>query len=205
MIERGTIRLNIERGAAVTEFTTFLQDLEDAYLAVYSLPSLRDWRHGRRRFPFPPEFYEVPFLQQLRSSAKAVPREDAYPLDQLEITKLKIESPGFIELLASFSPLQQLREYLKDRHERTKDREWRSETEKSKALMELDILRIQYESSRIGAIKEFHDLLKDMHIDPEERDIIIWEKIGVPLSKLGRHQDSALLGSQDDDIDGRRD
>ena len=204
MIERGTVRLNIERGATISEFQAFLDDLEGAYLAVYSLPNWRDWRHRWREFPFPREIFEDSFITHLRSDVWRSPRESILPPDQLEISSIKIESPGFIELLASFNPLQQLREYLKDRHERIKDRDWRGDTEKAKALIELDILRAQADRERIGVIADFSKVLDEMRISKDERDAILWERLGVPLSKLARHQDSGLLGSQNEDIDGRR-
>jgi hypothetical protein len=130
---------------------------------------------------------------------------DTYPPDQLEITKIKIQSPGWIELVASLNPLQQIREYLKDRHERKKDKEWRWEFEKQRAMAELEVLKNQARHKEFGAINEFYCILKDMDMDQEKINEIIWERIGAPLSRLARHQDSGLLGSQNDNIDGHRD
>ena len=205
MIERGTIRLNIQRGASVAEFKDFLDDLELAYLAIYDLPAREVWRYLARMRRFDGFFPEdISMLRQTRLRSANV-----FPPDKLEITRISIQSPGYIELLASFNPLQQIREYLKDRHERKKDKEWRWESEKQRANAELDILRIQAEREgtqaereRTGAIKDFYDLLDRMGLPPEEKQRILWERVGVPLARLSRHQDNGLLGSQNDNIDG---
>jgi hypothetical protein len=104
-------------------------------------------------------------------------------------------------LLGSLNPLQQLREYLKDRHERKKDRDWRGDAEKERALLENEILQIQAERGRIGVIGEFNELLQRMEISPEDRQRIIWERLGPAMTRLGRHQDTGLLGSQHDGAD----
>ena len=204
MIKRGKMRLNMQRGASVTEFKEFLDDLELAYLAVYELPNQKTWQNLERRFRFPLELMDPSFFMQRLIGADRLHSADVFPPDKLEITRISIQSPGWIELLASLNPLQQLREYLTDRHERKKDKEWRWESEKQRAIAELDILRIQAERERTGAIKEFCDLLDQMDIHPDEKQRIVWERVGAPLARLARHQDSGLLGSQNDNIDGHK-
>src|SRR5690606_11924323 len=51
------------------------------------------------------------------------------PSDALVINRVNIQSPGFWEFLGSLNPLQQIREFLKDRHERKKDKKYRSRQE----------------------------------------------------------------------------
>jgi hypothetical protein len=205
MIERGTVRINIQRGATVVEFKSFLEDLEQAYLAIHALPSRSERKSLKRQYRFPPNFFNSDFFENRYANAARYRAEDTYPPDQLEITKIKIQSPGWIELVASFNPLQQIREYLKDRHERKMDKEWRWESERMRSEAELDLLKIQARHGETVALREFYSLLKDMELDQDQIDRIIWERIGTPLSRLARHQDNGLLGSQNDDIDGHRD
>ena len=204
-IERGTVQLNIQRGATVQEFQQFLTDLEQAYLAIYLLPSRRELRRLERWLPLPLEYLPLDVLAADRSEAASIDRSRVYPEDQLEMTRIMIQSPGWVELLGSLNPLQQIREYLKDRHERKKDKEWRWETEKQRALVELEILCIQAEKEQIGVIKDFNDLLQRLDLSPEQRRKILWERLGVPLARVGRHQDTGLLGSQNSNLDGRQD
>jgi hypothetical protein len=205
MVERGTVRINIERGATVVEFKSFLDDLEHAYLAIHALPSRREGRRFSRLVDFRYEYLGIDFFGDRYADAERYLSADTYPPDQLEITKIKIQSPGWIELFASLNPLQQIREYLKDRHERKKDKEWRWDSEKMRAMAELDLLKIQARHGEAVALREFYGLLKDMGVNQDEIDKAIWERVGTPLSRLARHQDSGLLGSQNDNIDGYRD
>lgn len=199
--ERGKIKLNIERGAGVAEFRSFLADLEGAYLALYILPVWARTRSFRRRFLIDDLDFEL-FDPYHRSPSQLV-GTDIYPEDQLEISRISIRSPGWVELLGSLNPLQQIREYLKDRHERKKDVEWRSEAEKVRAHVELDILRFQAERERIGSISAFYELLERIDLSPEERQRILWERLGTPMMRLARHQDTGLLGSQNNEVDGK--
>lgn len=201
--EQGTIKLNLERGATISEFNSFLSDLESAYLSIYQLPSRERLRSLRRPRPYPIEFFDPEFLyggtriDQMRT-------EYVYPSDQLEISRITIQSPGWIELIGALNPLQQLRDYLKDRHERKKDKEWRWKSEKERAEAELETLRIQAERERVGALRDFYELLDRMGMSEEDKRRILWERVGVPLTNLARHQDQGLLGSQNDNIDGHR-
>ncbi|MBO9714243.1 hypothetical protein [Sphingomonas sp.] len=202
MPERGSIRLNIQRGAGVGEFAQFLTDLEGVYLALHLLPNERTLRRYRGRQSF--------YLEGLEWAPSYLDASDLrgselYPLDQLEIVRISIQSPGWVEVIGSLNPLQQIREYLKDRHERKKDRAWRCETEKERALLEIEILRLQTERDRIGVIGQFYELLERMEINPEERQRLLWERLGAPMMRLSHHQDTGLLGSQDDDIDTKGD
>jgi len=199
------VKLDIDRGASVTEFGRFLTDLENAYLALYALPSRHDLRRPRRRFLIDYLDLDLLDLLDLWPMGHQVPAgELVYPDDQLAISRISIQSPGWVELIGSLNPLQQLREYLKDRHERAKDKEWRSAAERDKAHLELEILRAQAERERVGTISDFYELLERMELTPEERQRILWDRLGGPMMRLGQHQDTGLLGSQHDDIDSKR-
>ena len=184
--ERGTVRINLERGSTLSEFKNFLDDLEAAYLSIYQLPSERSWRSLRRRYPFPIDFLGIDIFGLGPSVSLERLSGNIYPPDQIEITKISIQSPGWIELLASLNPLEQIREYLKDRHERIADKEWRWDTEKHRAILELEVLQWQADKEKTGAIKEFYNLLDHMDITPEEKLRILHERVGGPLARLER-------------------
>jgi hypothetical protein len=61
-----------------------------------------------------------------RVAAEAVP-----PYARLVLEHVRIESPGFWEFVASLNPLQQIREYLNDRHRRRQDGEFRDASEEN--------------------------------------------------------------------------
>ena len=64
------------------------------------------------------------------------------PREELIVTRINFNSPGFWEMIGSLNPLVQIREYLNDRHNRKKDkRQWEIETEK--ALLENKQLELE--------------------------------------------------------------
>lgn len=204
MPEQGRVKFNIERGATAAEFRNFLADLEGAYLALYLLPTPTGPSRFRRRLSVLIDPLPEILLSPHDPLAFERTGAEVYPADQLEITRISIRSAGWLEALASLNPLQQMREYLKDRHERQQDKDWRSATQKDKAILENEVLQAQAERERIGVIRDYNALLEEVGFSPEERKRMIWERLGPPLSLLGRHQDTGLLGSQNDNVDGER-
>ena len=204
MAERGNVKINIQRGASVGEFVSLLADLEEAYVTLYLLPIERFGRRFRLPLSFLIEYIGIDLFGLHHDEWRKRKGVEIYPEDQLQIDRISIQSPGWIDLIGSLNPLQQLREYLKDRHERKKDLDWRGDTERERAELENEILRQQVAKEATGVIREFNELLREMDISSEERQRIIWERLGPPLMRLGRHQDTGLLGSQNDSIDRRK-
>lgn len=178
--ETGKLVIVAERGGSVAEISAFLSDLENAYLALYTL-ELELLLQVRRPWPFP---YPSPFL----GSPRFVPlTTDALPPDaRLTLERVRIESPGAWEFLGSLNPLQQIREYLKDRHSRRQDREYRENLEKEKLELENEVLRNTVLKQRI-------ETMRDIGIDDTHIRDVIWSTSGVHLSRLGRHQDNRLI------------
>ncbi len=195
MPERGAIKFDLERGATVAEFRSFLADLEGAYIALYSLPTRR--RYGRLGPLVDILGYEL--LPFSLASDRVMRPDEVHPDDQLELSRISIQSPGWGEFIGALNPLRELRDYLKDRHERTKDKRWRDATDHDRAVLENDLLRAKAEREHVGALSDFHDLMERAGISQEDRQRIMWEKLGLPMKRLGRHQDSGLLGDQTKD------
>ena len=204
MIERGEVKFNIQRGATVAEFTSFLNDFEIAYAALYHLPTRSDFRSLRRLERFMPfEFWPLEMMGGSRNWVGEGRDAVTFPPDQLEIIRISIQSPGWVEMLGALNPLQQIREYLKDRHERRKDEDWRSASERDRAHAELRLLEVQIEREQAGALKDYIDILDGIGLSRDEKLEHLWTRVGQPLAQLGRHQDSGLLGTQNSNLDGR--
>ena len=201
MPERGEVRLNIERGATVAEFGQFLADLERAYLAIYSLPSRPELRRWRRRYLT--GYFDLDLIVPYWGFP-GLTAEMLHPDDQLLMPRISIQSPGWLDLSGIGGVLEQIREFLKDRHERKKDKDWRDQAAQDRAHWENQLLKHQAEREGIGAIRDYGELLEELGLSQEERDRLLWERLGVPLARLGHHQDTGLLGSQNDEIDGKR-
>lgn len=113
------------------------------------------------------------------------------PTDRLYISKVNIQSLGFWEVLGNLNPLQQIREYIKDRHERKKDNMYRNRQEEEIGELEIDQKRNKIINERVTILRKLG--YNDLEIR-QLVNIMITE----PLDKLGRHQDNGQIEGQDE-------
>lgn len=160
----------------------------------------RYWKEysNRKDFPFAPFPYELFFDEFIyRRPKNILPNlidlqgkidfdRIVLPIDRLVISKVNIQSPGFWEVIGSLNPLQQIREYLKDRHERKKDKKYKNRQEEE--LAELEIIE---RSDKI--INQRIETLKSLGYSDLEIRQIITAMIVHPLNRLGKHQDNGQI------------
>lgn len=95
------------------------------------------------------------------------------PEYRLELRRVSIQSPGFWEFVGALNPLQQLREYLKDRHERRKDREYRERAEKDKLRLDNELLQRQILEKENSLLHEQIAIMRELGFsDAELRQFI---------------------------------
>ncbi len=113
------------------------------------------------------------------------------PSDRLLISKVNIQSPGFWEVLGTLNPLQQIREYINDRHERKKDNQYRCRQEKKIGELEIAERENRLLNERIETLKS----LGYSEIEIRQFvDLMVIE----PLSRLGKHQDNGQIEGTDE-------
>jgi hypothetical protein len=187
MPEKTTLYILSERAGAVEEIREYLDALEDAYNNIYAFELFIE-----RAKEINPE-YEKPYFYGRRrtpSFRSLKPFKDVnilvLPEDKLQLTSVVIQSPGFWALLGSLFPLEVIRKYLADRHERRKDREYKEELEREKMTLENEGLRIQIMQSKI-------DLLKSIGVPEDQIRQGMATHIYAPLGRLERVQDRGLI------------
>ncbi|RCW27662.1 hypothetical protein DFR48_102146 [Ciceribacter lividus] len=183
------LRIAAHRAGGVDEIVRFLSDINAAYEACYFFEvRLTRWQR-RYIFEAPSHTWLEPNL-----SVNATEPSSILPEFQLELTKVSINSPGFWEFLGALNPLQQMREYLKDRHERLKDKDYRNLSEKERLQLENELLRAQVIKAKHDVLRDRVSLLREMDMSDQQIAELVWRSVGVPLAKLGRHQDAGLIG-----------
>jgi hypothetical protein len=151
----------------------------------------------RKGFPYDPfmfEFFWDLYLHRtdestislLELQSKIDIDKIVLPADKLTISKVNIQSPGFWEFLGSLNPLQQIREYLKDRHDRQKDKKYRSRQEE-----ELGDLSIMEKKNNI--IKQRIEILRGLGYSETEIRQLVMTMVIEPLNKLGGHIDNGQI------------
>jgi hypothetical protein len=196
----GTIRVLTNRAGTASELSQFLQDFEAAYLALYGFDAAfsdaqrRRWDRTFRYFGLEWPGLVIGFYPPLawRSLADITP-DSVLPEYRLVVKSVRIESPGLWEFLGSLNPLQQIREYLNDRHKRRQDREFREAAEKKKLELENDILQRTVWEKDNAVLRDRISILKEVGWSDDEIRQLVWANVGPPLKELGSHQDSGFI------------
>jgi hypothetical protein len=204
-IQIGSLRIFTKRAGTVAEIVGFLQDVEAAYNRIFLFFSFVDffadrerffrWRYfwrEWREFGFPP-----PFCAPFAGFPQIEFLESTLPEYKLEVKWIQIESPGFWEFLGALNPLQQIREYLNDRHKRRQDREYREKAERERLLLENELIRRQIWEKENSVFRERINILREIGFSDEEIRRLIWVYVSQPLIALGKHQDAGLIENAD--------
>lgn len=203
MEERGILIVEVTRPGSVDEVLQFLINLQDAYENLYALKvkiesAIEAVEEPNERRPSAKKT-RSPVLAPSRRA-----RDVVLPDERMIILRIEISSPGGWEFLASLNPLQQLREWAKDRHERRKDKEWREAEQRREMVLEnekrerevhkADLQNIQLRDSILSG--QINTLLSLGYTQEQVRRLLNAHYFG-PLSYLDQHFDSGLIESID--------
>jgi hypothetical protein len=106
--------------------------------------------------------------------------------DRLKLRGVELNSPGFWDFLGALNPLEVLRQYLNDRHEQRKDREYREEAEKTKLNQENQLLGLQVLDKQI-------EVLKQLGATSQDISLLKSHLLYHPLQGLNVYQDQRLI------------
>jgi len=205
-----TLRIDAKRLGTTTEIRNFLTDIENVYNICYVIDRIENAKSvnlkslvqpPKKRIP--PKLnrgiedfaeYRLPMqLANILSEPSKSPsrittkiQKEVPRSEQLIITKINIQSPGFWEFLGGLNPLTQNREFLKDRHERKKDKDYRIAQEKRKGELEIASLQLDLVQKYIATCE------KAGFTNEQIRDGAA-KFIQEPIRRLGAHQDSGLI------------
>jgi len=105
--------------------------------------------------------------------------------DELLLQTCVLRSPGFLEVFGKLNPLEVLRQYVRDRHERQKDRSYRNKAEADRLQLENMLLENQLVSERLNLIREY---VPDAQLSP-----LLEAWIARPLEAVGTQVDAGLM------------
>jgi hypothetical protein len=105
--------------------------------------------------------------------------------DRLFLQSCEVGSPGFLEFLGSLNPLEAIRKYLGDRHERQKDREYRNKAEARHLHLQNLLLENKVFADRLLIVKE--------HVPEVELAPVLTAWVAEPLEALGVQSDIGMI------------
>jgi hypothetical protein len=198
MPENARLRVFGQGEVEVELVTAYLTDLRHAYNSVLVFEAtINGMQRAAREFPFARYPYELMLGWPLATSrairyvrdwpptaeqiASLVPRAE-----QLVLSAVSLTSPGFWDFFGTLNPLEVLRHYLSDRHERRKDRDYRESAEQRRLALENLSLENKVISDRVRIARE---------LGATDRDLapLLNELINKPLVALDRHQDKGVI------------
>lgn len=196
--EKGKLRVHGQGEVEVELITEYLGDLKHAYDSVLVFESvIAGLIRASREIPFPwhPLGMHIGWPLGPRRAVRYVrdwppTAEEISSLvphsEQLVLFAVQLSSPGFWEFLGKLNPLEVIRQYLNDRHERRKDREYRESAERRRLTLENLSLENRVLSERMRLAKELG--ASDQDLAP-----LLNELVYKPLTALDHHQDKGVI------------
>lgn len=186
-LQSGYLQFDGQGGCSALEMGEFLRALDASYQAVarvelagYAAVAATEavMRYG------PPRRY----LPPLWTLPTRLP-DDARAAEQLIVHRVVLESPGIWEFLGTLNPLEVLRKYLVDRHERRQDREYREGAERRR-------LEIENALGELEVVRRLAELEREFGPDsiPEEVRRRLWAaEVREPMERLADFDNRGLI------------
>jgi hypothetical protein len=137
------LRVSGTTGSAAADVGRWLLDLDDAYSNVLAfLEIINDAFIALR-----PEL-----VRETMRSGRAV--DLIAPSERLRFQGASFSSPGWWDVFGKLNPLEVIRQYLNDRHEHRKDREYREAADRTRLDLENDLLRTKVIAEKLTIARE---------------------------------------------------
>jgi hypothetical protein len=181
------LRINCERLGEVNEIIKYLQITEEAYNNLYAFELIVNEAKSRHAESEPAPWKHIrgnkrpTGLRRIRRVSDVV-----VPEDRLRLRSIVIQSPGFWEFMGTLNPLEVLRKYLSDRHERKKDIDYRNKLDAEKKSLENEKLYMEVVRDKI-------DILRSIGIREDKIREIFLNHVVNPLKRFDAIQDSGFL------------
>ena len=205
--EKTVLKVHGNGDLPVSEIAGFLSAFDNAYngalIFVHTLDRVYDLRH---EFPFPmrhwPFIWPTLPLMGPGRSRRSISLSQLSPESELSgwvavgdrviLKSVLLASPGMWEFLGNLNPLEVIRQYLKDRHERRKDREFREAAERRRMFLENEIAMLQVVQERIKMARSLG--ATDRDLAPLLNLLLVR-----PLRALDQYQDREVIVEMDGD------
>ena len=177
----------------VEDIYQYLRSLEEAYNSAYIFSKIVEEAQEIYNF-YEGQKPPIPLINLLwinwwPPSGKKV-KSFVPKSGQLKLVEVELHSPGYWDLLGKLNPLEVIREYLNDRHNRKKDRDYRNREEEER-------LKIENDKAKLELYRERLKLLRDMGATEEQLAVVIEKLLIEPLMRLDQYQDQKIIMGAD--------
>lgn len=179
------MRLDGEGDCSAIELADFLRALDASYQAAARIQLAAEGT--LQQFELARRYLGPPFLVEAWGSF--FPLERGAVAEPLVVHRVVLESPGVWEFLGGLNPLEVLRKYLNDRHERKKDKSYRQRAEERR-------LDIDNALNELEVIRRIEELRREFGPDavPDELRRRLWVgELREPFERLDEFDDRGLV------------
>ncbi len=183
------LRLSTIRLGEVREIVSYLENLQLAYNNIYAFDLIVNDAKKRYSEDLGDGRWSSRSSSRVRSRIVRKIRDVSdvvIPEDRLRIRSVVVQSPGFWDFVGSLSPLETLRKYIQDRHERRKDMDYRNRLESERMVLENERLKTEVAKAQL-------DLLAALGFPEDRIREVAMRHIIKPLEGLDGAQDSGLI------------
>jgi len=179
-----TIRIHTEQLGQPSQIADYLICLQSTYESIYAFHLIVSTAQNQHAEQARARYGAASSLRTLRRIRE--PKLIVLPEDHIYLRSVVIHSPGFWEAVGALSPLECIRKYLNDRHERRKDRDYREKAETAKLNLENEKLRTEIAKEQIA-------VLKSLGVPEDKIREALTRYVLDPLKKLEYFQDVNLI------------
>jgi len=187
METQGNLRIHGNGDIELERVYKYLKDFEDCYNSINTFTSILKQDSGSRE-DLVMRLSEFSVTQEIASQnyQKVNGRYIVGISDRLILKKVVLRSPGFWEFLGKLNPLEVIRQYLQDRHERKKDIDYRNSAEERR--MHLENLMLENK-----VIIERLEFAEQMGYSKDDIAPLYSALVAMPLETLDKHQDQNVI------------
>ena len=163
--EKRKVRIYGNTLGEVKDVALFLYTLETNYKNLLAYDKAIMESVISTTFPYPT--YEKVLSRFMRFASECCVDEFLEPEDKLVICSINFNSPGFWEMIGSWNPLNQIREYINERHARKRDKEYAWELDKKIIQTEVEKKNLENDMLRVELIQNITKQLQLIGLDKE--------------------------------------
>jgi len=108
---------------------------------------------------------------------------------ELLISHIHMNSPLDLSVIGNLNPLEALRNYLKDRHERHLDRTYRSQADAEERALRSELLRTQLEAAHLQNWEQALRIARENGATTAQINKLLEKRIGPVIAKVGQVTD----------------
>lgn len=183
MANHATIGIQFLRAGEIREYALAFSAIDTVYSNLYALDLIvgETKKRGGSKVLWARE-RNVRMVIGIRNAFDVV-----LPEDRLRLKSIDVGSPGWLEVIGTLNPLETLRKYLQDRHERQKDR--------GRKPAALERLALENDKLKLEVMKERMDLLRELGVPEEKIRQIVARHFFEPIETIDALQDTMLIGA----------